>query len=351
MAQTRPTSVRASLLLLPLVVCLHATYLHGVGQAQGLPIGIVQIYGNHRVSENDVRKILGVREGGSLPKSKGDIEERLASLDNVVSANLFAACCDEKRTILYVGIEERGSTHFDFNEEPTDDQVTLPIAIGQAYAQFLNAASVAAKAGETGELLSDGHSLMQSAKVRYIQLGFLAMADDNVAILRKVLAQSADPEQRAIAAYVIGYVKDKASVQEDLQKALRDADPTVRANALRALAAFVVYSQKHPEAGLRISPTWLIEMLHSIVWTDRNNAAVALVTLTEGRDGALLDQLRERAIQPIVEMARWKYLPHALPGFILAGRLAGLSEEDLQAAWNKETREPVIKKAVASAKR
>ena len=63
-------------------------------------------------------------------------------------------------------------------------------------------------------------------------------------------------------------------------------------------------------------------MLNSLVWTDRNNAAVALVTMTESRDPGMLDQLRSRAMHSVVEMARWKYLPHSLPGFILAGRLA-----------------------------
>jgi hypothetical protein len=328
--------VRRLLLILAPIVCL----------AQGLPIGTVQIYGNRKVSEADIRKVIGAREGGHLPKSKGEVEERLMELPNVTGANLFAACCDNGKTILYVGIDERGAVHFDFNDEPENDQISLPPAIVKAYADFLNATAEAARSGDTSEILSDGHSLMHNAKVRYIQLGFVAMADENKAILKQVLREGADPEQRAIAAYVTGYVHDKASVQDDLQRALRDPDPTVRANALRALAAFVVYSQKHPEEGLRVSPTWLIEMLNSIVWTDRNNAAVALVTLTEGRDGDLLKQLETRAMQPVVEMARWKYLPHALPGFILAGRIAGVPEKELQAAWNREDREPIIRKAL-----
>lgn len=328
-----------SLLLLP-VLCL----------AQGLPIGIIQVYGNRKVSETDIRKNLGVREGDVLPRSKGDTEERLASLNGVIEANLFAACCDSGKTILYVGVEERGNPHFDFRDEPTNEEAVLPIEIVQAYAQFLNAAGQAARAGETAENLTEGHSLMANTKVRYVQLGFAALAEDNKPVLKKVLAESANAEQRAIAAYVLGYVKDKASVQDDLQSALRDPDSTVRANALRALAAFVVYSQKHPEAGLKVSPTWMVEMLNSLVWTDRNNAAVALVTMTENRDPAILDQIRTRAMQSVAEMARWKYLPHALPGFILAGRLAGLTEPQLQDAWNKEDREPVVRKALASAR-
>ena len=75
-------------------------------------------------------------------------------------------------------------------------------------------------------------------------------------------------------------------------------------------------------------------------------AAVALVTMTESRDASLLEQLRARALSSVVEMARWKYLPHALPAFILAGRIGGVPEPELQDAWNKEQREPVIRRAL-----
>jgi hypothetical protein len=66
------------------------------------------------------------------------------------------------------------------------------------------------------------------------------------------------------------------------------------------------------------------------------------VTLTERRDPDILSQLRERALPAIVEMAGWKHLPHALPAYILAGRLAGLSEQELQEKWNQERRDEVL---------
>jgi hypothetical protein len=42
-------------------------------------------------------------------------------------------------------------------------------------------------------------------------------------------------------------------------------------------------------------------------------------------------------------MARWHDLEHALPGFILAGRLAGLDEKEIQAAWVSGNREAVMR--------
>src|SRR6185295_4430361 len=105
--------------------------------------------------------------------------------------------------------------------------------------------------------------------------------------------------------------------------------------------------QKDPDSEIKISATWFIEMLNSIIWGDRNNAAVALVTLTETRDENVLEQLRERALPALAEMASWKHLPHALPAYILLGRVGGMKEEDLQEAWSKGERSAVIKKLTA----
>jgi hypothetical protein len=263
-----------------------------------------------------------------------------------------AACCDDKgKVILYVGLEERGSPHFEYHDEPSAEDVVLPEAITGAYRSFLDAAREAGRSGSANEDLTQGHSLLADPKARYLQAGFVNLAEDHKALLRRVIRESADPEQRAMAAYVIGYAKEKATVHDDLQYALRDPDDAVRANALRALAAFAVYARRNPDAGLKVSPTWMIEMLNSLVWTDRNNAAVALVTLTESRDGGTLEQIRERALGSVLEMARWHHLPHALPAFILAGRIAGLTEEALQEAWKKEDRESVLKAVSSGSKK
>jgi hypothetical protein len=313
---------------------------------------MIEIYGTHRTPDAEIRKALGAQEGGRLPKSKGEAEERLMQIAGVTGAHIEAACCDDRgQAILYVGLEERGSPHFNYHEEPASEDVVLPEPVVGAYREFLEAAREAGRSGNTGEDLSQGHSLLADPKVRYLQTGFVGLAEENKASLQRVIRESADPEHRAMAAYILGYAKDKASVHNDLQFALRDPDETVRANALRALAAFAVYGRKNPDAGLKVSPTWMIEMLNSLVWTDRNNAAVALVTLTETRDEGVLDQIRTRALQSVLEMAQWRHLPHALPAFILAGRLAGLSEDALQEAWKKEDRAPVINAARSSKKR
>ncbi len=345
MGRIRPTRLRP-------FVCFLVFAAAAMAQQPSVPkVGTIEVYGLRKTPEARVRKALGISEGSPLPASKGALEEKIESLPNLTEARLEAVCCDDSgKAILYVGIEEKGAPHFETREYPTE-QISLPEEVGAAYAIFLRNVSLAAQKGHVAEDLTRGHSFMEDDNVRAVQLRFVEFADKYLADLRKVLRGSASDEQRAIAAYVIGYAAKKEAIVNDLQYALQDPDDTVRNNAMRALAALAVYGRKNPDANLKISPTWLIEMLNSIYWGDRHNATVALVTLTDGRDEGLLAQIKERALLSLVEMARWKHLPHALPAYILLGRVAGFSEEELQAEWSKDNRESVIKAAVYGKKK
>jgi hypothetical protein len=310
----------------------------------GLPkIGAIDFYGLHKVPEAKVRKALGVTEGGPLPRSKGDVEERVADIPGIVEAHLEATCCDDSGSaILYVGVEEKGAPHFD-TRTPPDGPETLPDEITKAYREFILAVGRAAHAGVPAEDLTNGHSLMADPDARAIQLRFAELAGRYTKELRAVLRNSGDDEQRAIAAYVIGYAPKKKEIIDDLQYALKDPDDTVRGNAIRAMAAVAVYAKLHPEGEVKVEPTWFIEMLNSIGWTDRNNAAVALVTLTESRDQGTLDQIRDRALMSLTDMARWHHLAHALPAYILLGRVKGMPEKEIQDAWSAGNRQAVLK--------
>jgi hypothetical protein len=313
--------------------------------AQTPRIGIIDFFGRRTVSESTLRAALGVKEGDELPPSKGNVEEALEQVPNVVNARLEAACCEDGKAVLYVGIEERGAPHFNYLNPPSKP-VLMPDEVHDEYVLFLADVGAAARGGNTSEDLSQGHSLLSDEKVRKRQLKFVEFADAHLPKLREVLRESIDEEHRAIAAYVIGYAPKKADVVGDLQHALRDPDDTVRNNAMRSLGAIAVLAMRQPDLEIKVSPTWFIEMLDSLIWMDRNTAAASLVTLTEKRDKAVLDHLRERAVPSLVEMARWKHLPHALPAFILLGRIAGMQETEIQDAWAKGDRESVIRKVL-----
>ncbi len=88
----------------------------------------------------------------------------------------------------------------------------------------------------------------------------------------------------------------------------------------------------------------------SLSWTDRTRALAALQILTDKREPAVLDQLRERALPSLAEMARWKTLAHALPAYILLGRLTSLTDQQIQDAWSQGNRESVIAEALKTQK-
>ncbi|MBM3725533.1 MAG: hypothetical protein FJW40_08925 [Acidobacteria bacterium] len=315
-------------------------------------IGAIDFFGVRGVGEDKLRKALGVREGDPLPPSKSDLEEKLEEVKGVVRANIAAVCCAASGgPILYVGIEERLARHADFRQEPPGNPIELPREILDTHDRFLEAVAEAAEAGDTTEDLSRGYSLMRFQAAREQQLKFLELAAAHGAELKKVIRESSDSRQRAIAALVLPYAPRKLNAQDDLQYALRDSDDTVRTNAMRSLIAVAELARRDVSLGLRVQPTWMIELLWSLAWTDRDRAARNLLDLTEHREPTLLTQLVERAAQPLADMARWKHLPHALPAFILLGRAMNYSEEAIHDLWNRGEREILIQAAEKKGKR
>ncbi len=317
--------------------------------AQAPKVGQVEIFGIRKVSPEKIRKALGVLEGGPLPSSKVEIEERLEMLEEVTRATIEAICCLEKQAILYVGIEERGSTHFELRLPPTSE-IRLPEPVMQEWLSFATNLAAAVRKGTAEEDLTNGHSLVADADARQNQLKFVDLAESHEAVLRDVMRNAEDEQQRAIAAYIVAYGKDKKRVADELQYAMRDADSTVRVNAMVGLVAITIYSSMHPESGIRISPTWFVEMLNSTHFTDRAKAADALFHFTAKRDEHVISHLRDRALPALTEMSAWHHESHAIPAFILLGRVAGLPEPEIQELWKKGDRQTLLKKVKESAK-
>ncbi len=313
--------------------------------AQAPVVGDINLYGLHKLSPDKVLHALGLTAGEPLTASRGGLEDRLEELPGVVRAQVQAVCCEDKRAMIFVGIEEKGAPHLALRSEPAGEAV-LQQSLADLYRDFLDKVQAAARGGSTSEDLSQGHALMADPDVRAVQLHFAEYAAANLPNLREVLRNGSDPDQRAIAATVIGYAPRKAEVVNDLQYALQDPDEAVRANAIRSLTAIAVLAALHPGSGIKISPTWFVELLQSVVLSDRVKSAEALVTLTEHADPGVLDLLRERALPSLAEMARWKTLGYALPAYVLLGRVAGMPEAEIHAAWEKGQRESVIARAL-----
>jgi hypothetical protein len=308
-------------------------------------IGDINLYGLRKVSAERVLAAAGARAGGHLPASKGDAEDAIEKIPGVVLARVEGICCEGDRAVLFIGIEERGAPHPSFRSPPAGN-ASLPPELVDTYDNFLAAVAHAAAEGRGTEDLTAGHSTMDDPEARAFQPRFQAFAAEHLDWLREVLRQGPEAAQRAIAAAVIGYAPEKAKVVDDLQLALQDPDDSVRANALRSLTAIVVYASKHPETGIHVSATWMVELLNSIVLNDRLEASKALVTLTDEPNPQAIALIRERALPALAEMARWKTLRYALPPFLLLGRTAGVPEAQIRQAWENGDRESVIGKAL-----
>jgi hypothetical protein len=323
--------------------CLVVLTLSAQTQPFAVPrIGAIEYYGIHKLGLPRISKTLGLNSGDPLPPSKGDVEDRLEKVPGVVQARLQAICCQpDGSAALFVGIEEKGAPHFAFRSRPAVD-VSLPAEVNERYDTLLAAIEAAGRRGSTAEDLTQGHPLMADPDARALQEAFGDYAKDNVNLLRNVLRNASDSGQRAMAATLIGYAPDKSKVVSDLEYAMQDPDEAVRANAMRALGAIAVLATRQPDLGIRISPTWFVEMLNSIVLSDRFKAATALVNLTEKDAKAPLDQIRERALGSVLEMAQWKNLRYALPAYILLGRMAGLDEQTIEESWKRGERDTVV---------
>jgi hypothetical protein len=314
--------------------------------AQAPRIHDINYYGLHKVTAEKIQSVTGLTKGGTITASKGDLEDKIDKISGVVLVRVEALCCEGAAVDLFIGIEEKGAPHPVFHSAP-EGTAALPQEILDTYAKFLAAVERAAARGNSTEDLTAGYSMMDDPEARAFQPRFVTFAADHFDWLRDVLRNSADAGQRAVAAAIVGYGADKQQAAGELQYAIGDPDGSVRSNAMRALAAIAVYGGARPDSHIRIAPTWLVEMLHSIVLEDRLEAARTLVVLTDAPNPGALDLVRERGLDALREMARWTALRYALPPFLLLGRVAGLADKEIHARWESGDRSAVIEKALA----
>ena len=344
---------RFSITRTALGVATLAMFVAGVSvDGQAFRIGIIGLYGLNKVSPSEVRRTLTFKEGdtitiaGERPAAFLDSERRLAALTGVVRARIEPVCCDSGAVIVFVGIQEQGAPTLHLRPAPEGAE-RLPADIVLAGEEFSTASTAAIQRGDVGEDRSQGHSLMHDPASRAIQERFVVFARRDLPLLRLVLRRSSDAAERALAAQILGYVADKQSVVDDLVRGMSDPAEEVRNSAMRALMVFAEAVPGPNGATMRIPSGPFIGFLNSLVWSDRNKASGALMALTARRDQRLLAELRESALTPLVEMARWKSAGHAFPAFVILARTAGYSDEVAAGYWDRGDREVIIQAAIA----
>jgi hypothetical protein len=318
------------------------------GAAQLPRVGIIDFYGLRKTTPAQVREALGINVGDSLTSLMlFQVPAQLASIPGVASASVDPVCCEEGKTMLYVGVAEDSAPTLTLRARPTG-AIRLPPDIIKAGTAFSDAHMRAIMRGAMKEDVTQGHSLMADSAARMIQLQFIPLAAKHLDTLKKVLRNSSDDDHRALAAEVIAYNASKAAIIPDLVYAMRDPAADVRNNATRGLALIALYGQQHPEAKLVVPYEPFIDLLNSLTWTDRNKASLALLELTDKRDPKLLSELRARAFDSIVDIARWTNPGHSLAGVFMLGRMAGIPDQEIFATFEKGEKEKIIEAARTS---
>lgn len=336
-----------SLLTILLLIVSSTTIL-----GQQSRIGIIDFYGTNN-NETELRKCLPFIENDSVqfltessyPKAKKAIVECLLRQSTIKQADISFVCCVEKegKWIVFVGVDTKSK---DASLKTMTNDVKLPAEMKNTYDSLMKLLMIAIQKGESTENDSNGHSIMTYLPAQQLQKKFITYANENLSLLKEVLKSSKHADQRQVAATVIAYYHDKTDIIDDLLGAVTDPDEHVRNNAVRAIGIIVNYSQNNPDLKIQIPADPFIDMLNSISWTDRNKSSFVLLSLTLNRDKRLLNQLKEQALKPIVDMAKWKSAGHSMPGFVMLGRIAEWSDKEIMDGLNGDKKEAINKMLV-----
>jgi len=253
-------------------------------------------------------------------------------------------CCDAKGGMMaFIGISEKKM------EQPPSrvysSDTMLPSDVMNAYDSFNIRLFEGVEKGMGAEDDTEVHALMKYPPTHPYQQRMIAYANLEFALLKDVLETSGKADHREAASWIIAYHTDKQAVANVLQSAIDDPDANVRNNVVRGISVLADYSLKK-NVPIVLSPDPFIRLMNSISWTDRNKSASVLMTLTAKKDRALLDRLRNEALDPLKDMAMWTSAGHAMPGFIMLARIAGWSDGQMMDGM-KMNRQEVVKQLLS----
>src|SRR5262245_7920379 len=291
----RMNKIRPHILLLLLAIPI-------VGQAQRLRLGEIELFGTGGTNIEKVRASVPVHERDevfldALPDLILRVRESIKKSIGKEPTDVSPVCCDERANLMiFIGLPGKNIEITAYNPEPKGS-ISFPKAIVYLYREEMDL-NMETVRGQAAEDSSKGYAFSSYPPLRAKQLAMREFAVPEASLIRWVLSQSSDAEQRTVAAQLLGYaIQDQKQILS-LVRASRDRDEGVRNNAIRALAVLARSSQK---IASRIPAAGFVSMLNSGVWTDRNKATYLLSILTTRRDARLLRLLRSRTLVSLLE--------------------------------------------------
>lgn len=319
-------------------------------RAQLKTLGEVDFFGNKGIDVTAVRAALPFHEGDLFPPAgaksdqlKREVNDRVKQITGRAATDVSFVCCDSKQHwMVYVGVQGESYRELHFNPVPMGtvrlpkDAVTLGVRTEEA-------SQKAVMSGHAEEDDSTGYALTRDPETRSAQLAMRNYALRNETLIMDVLASSSDARHRAIAAKMLGYARQSDEQVDALVRACLDSDDDVRNNGIRALA---VLAGAKPDLTERIPVDVFVRLIRSAAWTDHNKASFVLVALTKRREPRVLSLLRSDALDPLIEMARWRSDSHAYWAVIVLGRIAGLDDDVIGKMMMAGEKEKIIDRVV-----
>ncbi len=311
-----------------------STALHA--QVSEMPaIGTIDFFGL-TMSEPEALEIVPFKVGDAMEavaRTMGFLDPDSQPLDFAAmfgaahGSAQFVCCNEDGLTMAYIGLTNSEVPAVEYRDPPTAE-VFLPEELIGRYKRSMEYLFEAVQQPQGSEDQPQGHLLVGYPPLREIQESFIVDARDKQALLIQVLHESVDPEQRSVAAHVLGYAPDKKAIVPELVLAVRDSNGAVRNNATRAIGEIAVYAVTNPQLGIEIDGDVFVDMLNSLDWTDRNKGLMVLHMVSRTRDDELLSALRTRTLSALIEMCAWKNLGHAEGACVILERILGLPEQD-----------------------
>ena len=324
--------------ILLLIAIITIAAASAFSQIESVTIGSIDFYGPGTVNVDRIRTVLPIHEGDQLSRASKDavvrrIRDAIRAVTGREPSDVATPCCDEQgKLTIYIGLRGDSVGQTLYNPAPRGSARLTAAALKlqkDAEDAWFNAVSK----GVSGEDDSHGYALSVAPEARAKQLALHTYVARHTAMVSRVLASARDVEQRQIAAELLGYANRSPEQIRALIRASRDPDEGVRNNAMRALT---VLARSSSEAAAIIPGECFVDLLNSLIWTDRNKSAALLAALTAQRDPRLLACLREQALRSLIEMARWSYSGHAYSSRLVLGRIAGIDEKTLNALVAKQ---------------
>lgn len=338
-------------------------------------IATIDFYGLQHVTASQLRTKLGLQVGDTAPlvllyqpdlftrlarsllgvRTAQGLESKLREIPGVRDAAIAAVQGDDPhRCAVFVGISENETVPA---RRSFHGNVVLPDAAVGLYERHSEAfaSAITNPSPDFDEDDSRGYSLFTDPAMRSLEENAIAFlqAPQNRAAALAVLRTSVDVQQRRAAAWLLTYGPDPQQTADALLYALDDPDKDVRNTICRELAVIAEYGLNNQALKVRMAPGPFIQMLNSVVWTDRDKAMAVLDPLTATRDSDTLLLLKRSGLASLDEMARWDADSYARMAFTLIGRIAALADADIDRAWadGKAARGRVIVMATAQSAR